>query len=110
MPSTCVALKMISQFSSLARSAAAESVAAADDDGDLDAHFLNVDDFVGDGGEGLGVDAGAAVAHERFAGKFEEDALVSRPAGVAHRGALYHVPQCRAMRRSAAGIALAAAF
>ena len=57
------------------RGHAAEDVAAADDDGDLDAHLLHFAELVGDRGQDVGVDAGAPPAHEGLTGKFEKDAL-----------------------------------
>ena len=56
---------------------AAEDVAAADDDGGLDAHALDLGDVLGDlRGDGR-VDAVGLRAHQGFAGEFEEDAFVS---------------------------------
>jgi hypothetical protein len=57
---------------------AAEDVAAADDDRDLDTQlhdFGNVIDHALDGGT---VDAEGIVAHQGFAGQFQKDALVGR--------------------------------
>ena len=55
---------------------AAEDVAAADDDGRLDAHALDFGDVLGDlRGDG-GIDAVGLLAHEGFAGELEEDAFV----------------------------------
>ena len=48
---------------------AAEDVAAADDDGDLDAERAHFGDLGGDALERRGVDAVAGVAHQRFAAR-----------------------------------------
>ena len=57
---------------------AAEQVAAADDDGGLDAELLDFADLLGDlGGDG-GIDPEGLFAHEGFAGEFEEDARSGR--------------------------------
>ena len=53
---------------------AAEQVAAADDDGDLDAELLDFADLPGDLRGGGGVDAERLLAHQGFAGEFQEDA------------------------------------
>ena len=55
---------------------AAEQVAAADDDGDLDAELLDFADLAGDLGGDRGIDAERLLAHQGFAGEFEEDARV----------------------------------
>ena len=52
---------------------AAEEVAAADDDADLDAAVTALDDLTGDVVEGLGVDAGVSLSLERLAGDLEDD-------------------------------------
>ena len=55
---------------------AAEDVAAADDDGRLDAHALDFGDVERDlGGDGR-IDAVVLFAHQGFAGQLEEDALI----------------------------------
>ena len=57
---------------------AAEDVAAADDDGGLDAELLDLADVLGDlRGDGR-VDAELLLAHQGFAGELEEDAAVAR--------------------------------
>ena len=59
-----------------ARGDAPEDVAAADDDGGLDAHALDFGDVQGDlVGDG-GIDPVGLLAHQGFAGKFQEDAFV----------------------------------
>ena len=55
---------------------AAEDVAAADDDGDLDARVVDRADLVGQAGRNGGIDAELLAAHEGLAGKLEEHALV----------------------------------
>ena len=55
---------------------AAEDVAAADDDGRLDAHALDFGHVLRDLGGDIGIDAVGLFAHEGFAGDFEEDSLV----------------------------------
>ena len=79
---------------------AAKDVAAADHDRDLHAHLLHDDDFVGDARERFGIDAVFALAHERFAGKFEKDATVTR----IHETGLYQ----NSMRHGARGSCLIA--
>ena len=57
-------------------------VAAADDDGDVDAELAaDLDDLAGELLDHLAVDAVALVAGERLAGELEEDALVQRGSG-----------------------------
>src|SRR5205823_487688 len=65
---------------------AAKDVATADDDGDLDAGALHVDDLVGDVGERLRVDAGPPPPHQRLAGKFQKNATVP---GASHSAGVY---------------------
>ncbi len=55
---------------------AAEDVAAADDDRRLDAEALNFGDVFGDAVGDRGVDPVVLLAHEGFAGQFQEDARV----------------------------------
>ena len=55
---------------------AAEDIAAADDDGGFDAHGLDVGHVHGDPRRDGRIDAVGLVAHQGFAGKFEEDAFV----------------------------------
>ena len=55
---------------------AAEDVAAADDDGGLDAHALDFGDVLGDLRRDGRIDAVGLLAHQGFAGEFEEDAFV----------------------------------
>ena len=60
-----------------------KDVAAADDDGDLDAELLDLADLAGDLRGDRRVDPEGLVAHQGFAGEFEEDAGVggvTRPA------------------------------
>ena len=54
---------------------AAEDVAAADDDGGLDAEALDLADVPGDARGDGGIDPELLVAHQRFAGQLQEDAL-----------------------------------
>ena len=68
-----------------ARRQAAENVAAADHDGSLHAQTLQLRDVFGNPRRDNGIHAICLVAHERFAGKFQENASVggigrSRPA------------------------------
>ena len=63
---------------------AAEDVAAADDDGGLDAHALDLGDVLGDLRRDGRVDAVGLLAHQGFAGEFEEDALVGGAGGSGH--------------------------
>jgi len=56
---------------------AAVDVAAADDDGDLDAHLLDGLELAGDGVQHGGVNAVGEVAHEGFAAELKEDAFGS---------------------------------
>jgi hypothetical protein len=62
----------------------AEDVAAADHDGGLDTHALNLSDVARDLRRDGGIDAVALLAHERFAGKFEEDAFIGGGARGGH--------------------------
>ncbi len=55
---------------------AAEDVAAADDDRRLDAHRLDLGDVLGDLRRHGGIDAVGLLAHQGFAGEFQEDAFV----------------------------------
>ena len=55
---------------------AAEQVAAADDDGGLHAELLDLADVLGDLRRDGGVDPELLLAHEGFAGEFQEDATV----------------------------------
>ena len=55
---------------------AAEQIAAADDDGGLDAELLDFADLAGDLRGDRGIDPERLLAHEGFAGEFEEDAGV----------------------------------
>src|SRR5258708_5381396 len=112
MPSTLVPFMMTSALISMARSAAAvsvlkeglpgravhhgrgggvagENVAAADDDGGLDTHALNLGDIPGDLRRHGRVDAVGLLAHQGFAGKFEEDAFVRGPGRGGHEQRLY---------------------
>ena len=68
-----------------ARGDAAEDVAAADDDGRLNAHLLDLTDLAGDLRGNGRIDAIALLAHQGFAREFEEDALVSWSGGEGHR-------------------------
>ena len=54
---------------------AAEDVAAADDDGGLDAEGLNLADVAGDARGDRGIDAELLLAHEGFARQLEEARL-----------------------------------
>ena len=60
---------------------AAEDVAAADDDGRLDAHALDFGDVLGDLRRHGRIDAVGLLAHQGFAGQFQEDALVGGSGG-----------------------------
>ena len=60
---------------------AAEDVAAADDDGRLDAEALDLADVAGDAGGDGRIDPELLVAHQRFAGELQEDALIERGCG-----------------------------
>ena len=62
----------------VARGDAAEDVAAADDDRRLDAQALHFLDVARDLRRHGGIDAVCVVAHQRFAGQLQEDALVGR--------------------------------
>ena len=63
------------------RRQAAEDVAAADDDADLDAEGVDLADLAGDECAERRIDAVRAVAEERLAGQLEQDAPVAqRPA------------------------------
>ena len=64
-----------------ARGDAAEDVAAADDDGRLHAHRLDLADLAGDLRGNGRIDAVALLAHEGFAGEFQEDAFVEARSG-----------------------------
>ncbi len=55
-----------------------ENVPAPDDDGDLHAGLLHVNDLVGDVRQNVGLDTVAPPAHERFTREFEKDAFVTR--------------------------------
>ncbi len=55
---------------------AAEDVAAAHGDGDLDALAHDLGDLAGDSLGDLGVDAIAHIAHQELAGELEQDAFV----------------------------------
>ena len=66
-----------------ARRQAAKDVAAADDDGRLDADALDLADFPGDLRGDSRIDAVSLLAHEGFAGELQEDALV-RDSGEGH--------------------------
>ena len=55
---------------------AAEDIAAADDDGGLDAHRLDFGDVERDLRGHGGIDAVVGLAHQGFAGEFEKDAFV----------------------------------
>ena len=57
-----------------ARGQAAEDVAAADDDAGLDAQLLDFGDVLGDLRRHGGIDAVGLLAHQGFAGEFQEDA------------------------------------
>ena len=57
---------------------AAEDVAAADDDGRLDAEALNLADVARDARGDRRIDAELLLAHQGFAGQLEENALVDR--------------------------------
>src|SRR5665647_645405 len=63
---------------------AAEEIAAADHDGDVDAEIVDFLDLAGDGDGPLEIDAGGDVAEEGFARDLEQDALVGR-LGCGHR-------------------------
>jgi hypothetical protein len=56
---------------------AAEDVAAADDDGALDAGVLQLDDLFGDARERGGMNAVLLISHQRLPGDLEEDPLVA---------------------------------
>ena len=55
---------------------AAEDVAAADHDADLDAELGHLRDLGDDALDGRAVDAVGVIAHQGFAGELEQDALV----------------------------------
>ena len=55
---------------------AAEDVAAADDDADLHAGLLHLDDLAREPAQHFRIDAVVGLAHQRFAGEFQQDALV----------------------------------
>ena len=55
---------------------AAEDVAAADDDGDLDAQRARLGDVGGDAVDDRDVDAEMLLAHQRLAGRFQQDSAV----------------------------------
>ena len=57
---------------------AAEQVAAADDDGGLDAEGLDLGDVLGDLRRHGGVDAELLLAHEGFTGELQQDPAVTR--------------------------------
>jgi hypothetical protein len=57
---------------------ATENVAAADHDADLHASFLHGDDFVGQPTNDLRIDAVVGIAHQRFTGELEQDAVILR--------------------------------
>jgi hypothetical protein len=62
---------------------AAEDVAAADDDRDLDAHLVvHGLDLLGDGARHVHVNAVVLRAHQGLAGNFQQDAAEGRPVGV----------------------------
>ena len=65
---------------------AAEDVAAADDDGRLDAEALDLADVAGDARGDGGIDAELLVAHQGFARQLEEDALVDAECGSEESG------------------------
>ena len=69
---------------------AAEDVAAADDDPDLDAPRVDLRHLAGDERAELGVDAVGPVAQERLAGQLQQDPVVAEP-----------VASCRGHRRFA---------
>ena len=78
---------------------AAEDVAAADDDGGLDAPALDVRDLAGDlVGDGR-VDAEFLLAHQGFAGQLEENALISGHGGRQYTG---RGPTCSAAAATSA--------
>ena len=56
---------------------AAEQVAAADDDGDLDAERLDLGDVLGDLRRHGGIDAELLLAHEGFTGQLQQDPAVT---------------------------------
>ncbi len=60
---------------------AAEDVAAADDDADLDAQRLDLGDLPRDERAELGIDAVLPLAQQRLARQLEQDAPVAEPAG-----------------------------
>ena len=68
-----------------ARRDAAEDVAAADDDGRLHAHRLDLADLLGDLGGHRRVDPVVLRAQEGFAGEFQEDAFVDGGGSGGHR-------------------------
>jgi hypothetical protein len=57
---------------------AAENVTAADDDGGLDAHSQDFGDVTCDLRRHGRIDAVGLLAHQGFAGKFQEDAFIGR--------------------------------
>ena len=77
------------------RGDAADDVAAADDDRDLDAHPVHVADLVGHARDDVGSDAELLLPHQGFARELQEDALVG--------GALAHASQGSAARRPQLG-------
>src|SRR5207237_29048 len=68
---------------------AAEDIAAADDDADLDAEAANLRDICGDAGSDGGVDAERLFAHQRLPGEFQEDAFIQRGRRNGHTSADY---------------------
>ena len=55
---------------------AAEDIAAADDDADLDAEALNFCDVRGNAGGDGGIDAEGLLAHQRLPGQLQQDAFI----------------------------------
>jgi hypothetical protein len=67
------------------RRRAAEEVPSADDDRQLHAEPVGVDDLLGQGGEDLARDAEPLIAHQRLAGQLEQDPSVARRLRSSHR-------------------------
>ena len=64
---------------------AAEEVASADDDADLDAQRVDIDDFAGDFGDLAGIEAEAARAGQYLTRKLENDPFIHAFSSIAYR-------------------------
>jgi hypothetical protein len=73
---------------------AAEDVAPADDDGDLDAHVDDLGHLLDHPHDGGAVDAERVIAHQRLTRQLQQDSLVGR-LGIGHgRGSLEKRVEC----------------